>query len=158
VKPKNLKLRGGFFILCALAGFALASLDKTYSLLGVGIAVASLLVAGTTFSTASQLANSLQSFVKRSARIEVWGVTLSTSDSATFEIDSIFALGAGLLIYLRSTPGGPPTQLKVAQPKSASVVDGRLEVGDAAYISWGGKQLARAAAKKTPALSVVTLG
>ena len=155
MKPKNLKLRGGFFILCALAGFLLASLDKTFSLVGLGVAVTSLLIAGTTFSTASQLANSLQGFVKRSARVEVWGVALPPSADATFEIDSIFALGAGLQIYLRSTPGGRPSQLKVAQPKSASVVDGRLEVREAAYVSWAGRNLPRSIDKQTPALTLV---
>jgi hypothetical protein len=147
-------LLAGFLILCALGGFLLASLDKNFSLIGIGVAVACLFLAGTMMSEASRLARSLQSFVKRSARVEVWGVALPPSADAVFEIDSIFAIGAGLQIYLRSTPGGPTTQLKVAQPRSATVVDGRLEVGDAAYISWGGKQLARSAEKKMPALTL----
>jgi len=147
----------GILLLFALGGFLLASLDKTFSLLGIGVAVACLFLAGTSLSTASQLANSLQSFVKRPARVEVWGVGLAPSADAVFEIESIFALGAGLLIYLRSTPEGPASQLKVAQPLSATVVDGRLEIGGAAYISWRGKKLARAVDKKTPALTLVTL-
>jgi hypothetical protein len=119
----------------------------------LGVAVVSLLIAGTTFSTASRLATSLQGFVKRSVRVQVWGIALPPSVDAVFEVDSIFALGAGLQIFLRSTPGGPPTQLKVAQPKSASVTADTLEIGEAAYISWAGRNLPRSRDKTVPALT-----
>jgi len=108
-------------------------------------------------STARQLADSLQTFVKRPVHVEVWGVALPGSSDSVFEVESIFAIGAGLQIYLRSTPERPASQLKVAQPQRASVLDGRLEVGGAAYISWRGKNLPRAADKETPALTFVRL-
>lgn len=142
-------------VLCALGGFLVASLDKTFSLLGIGVAVACLFIAGSTLSTATQLADSLRASVKRSVRVSVWGLALPPSAETIFEIDSISAFGAGLLIYLRAMPGGTTGQLKIAQPRSAHLTDDRLEIGEAAYISWSGRNLARAADTKTPALTLI---
>ena len=84
----------------------------------------------------------LRPFVKKSVRVEVWGVPLADS---TFEIDSAYRFGAGLLIFLRSASGGRRTLLKVAQPKSASISEDRVEISDARYVQWAGRKLERTA-------------
>lgn len=156
MKPMNLKIRGALFIIFGLAGFAAALLNTQFHFLGVGVAVVCFLIAGTVFSKAYQLANSLRPFVKKFVRVEVWGIPLPASSEAIFEIDSVSAFGAGLLIHLRATSGGPRSLLKVAQPKSARLEEGRIEIGEAAYVSWAGTKLKPAVGTNMPALAFLT--
>ena len=77
---------------------------------------------------------------------------LPASGEPIFEIDSISAFGAGLLIHLRAASGGPRSLLKIAQPGSARLEGDRLEIGQAAYVSFAGTKLRPAAGKTEPAL------
>ena len=98
----------------------------------VVIATLLLILGATKFSKASQIASPLQAWVKKSVRVEIWGLQLS---DGIFEIESIRAFGAGLLIQLRPADGGRQTLLKIAQPKSATVSQQRIEIHDARYVS-----------------------
>ena len=69
-----------------------------------------------------------------------------------FEIDSVAAFGAGLLIHVRAAAGGPRILLKVAQPHAAIVREDRVEIGNAAYVSWAGGRLKRNVDPHVPAL------
>ena len=151
------KWRGIFFAICGLAALAVAIFNPHLHLLTVGVAFACFLIAGSVFSNANRLAGSLRPFLKKSVRVEAWGMALPASNEAIFEIDSVSAFGAGLLIYLRPGSGGRRSLLKVAQPRSASVSEGRIEIGEAAYVSWAGKKIKRAAGTNVPALKLVTL-
>ncbi|MGZ8829248.1 MAG: hypothetical protein ACXW2Q_02605, partial [Thermoanaerobaculia bacterium] len=109
-------------------------------------------------SHANRLAGSLRPFLKKSVRVEAWGMPLPASSEAIFEIDSVAAFGAGLLIHLRPGSGGRRRSLlKVAQPRSASVSEGRIEIGEAAYVSWAGTKIKRATGTNVPALKLLTL-
>ena len=110
-------------------------------------------IAGTALSKATRFKKLLRPFVKRNVSVEVWGAPVPDSSRPLFEIDSISAFGAGLLIHLRASNGGPRVLLKVAQPVSASVHDDRIEISDAAYVSFAGTRLRRAIT--APALSLV---
>src|ERR1700686_3819854 len=91
-------------------------------------AAALLFVAGTANSKAMRISRSLRPFVKKIVRVEVWGNAIPDSSRPMFEIDSIAAFGAGLLIQMRSTSGGPRILLKIAQPRSATVREDRVEI------------------------------
>lgn len=101
-------------------------------------------IAGTALSKATRFKKLLRPFVKRNVSIEVWGVPVPDSSRPLFEIDSISALGAGLLIYLRASTGGPRVLLKVAQPVSATAHEDHIEISDARYVSFAGMKLKRA--------------
>jgi hypothetical protein len=116
-----------------------------------------LFIAATLNSKAMGISRSLRPFVKRSVRIEVWGNAIPDSSRPMFEIDSIAALGAGLLIHVRAAAGGPRMLLKVAQPRTATVRDDRIEIDDAAYVSFAGGRLKRSGDAHIPAV-VLTCG
>jgi hypothetical protein len=116
-----------------------------------------LFIAATFNSKATRISRSLRPFVKRSVRIEVWGNAIPDSSGPLFEIDSIAALGAGLLIHVRAASGGPRMLLKVAQPRTATVREDRVEIDDAAYVSFAGGRLKRSVDTRLPAV-VLTCG
>lgn len=49
-------------------------------------------------------------------------------------------MGAGLHIFLRSD-SGPRGDLKIAQPDSAAVTAGSVQIQTAKYVSWKGKRI-----------------
>jgi hypothetical protein len=148
--------RGILFTVLGLAGLAAALLASQWRFASIGLAAVFLLLGGTAFSNATQIARSLRPFVKASVRVEVWSAPLPASSGAVFEIDSVSAFGAGLLIYLRATPGGPRSLLKVAQPGSARLEEDRIEIGEASYVSWAGTKLKPALDSTAPALVLLT--
>ena len=64
----------------------------------VVVATLLLILGATTFSKANQIASPLQPWVKKSVRVEIWGLPLS---GGSFKIESIRAFGAAILIQLR---------------------------------------------------------
>jgi hypothetical protein len=116
-----------------------------------------LFIAGTLNSKATRISRSLRPFVKRAVRIEVWGNPIPDPSRPVLEIDSINAFGAGLLIHVRATSGGPRILLKVAQPRAATVHEDRVEIDDAAYVSFAGGRLKRSSDPHVPAV-VLTCG
>jgi hypothetical protein len=124
--------------LASIAGAALTS--KIGFLL---LAVLLLLPVTTSLSQAGRIAASLQGLRRRAINGVVWGVTILGSAAGALRVESVGALGAGLLIYL-SHSGEARTLLKVAQPRSWLVENGRLVIDDAAYVQWAGERLPRA--------------
>ena len=84
----------------------------------------------------------------------VWGVPIRSRTASGLRVESVGAVGAGLLIYLKDAEE-TKTLLKVAQPRSWRVEDGRVVIDDAAYVQWAGKRLARV--EGHPAVAVTTL-
>ncbi len=115
-------------------------------------AAALLIIAGTANSKAMRISRPLRPFVKKSVRIEVWGNPIPDSSRPAFEIDSVAAFGAGLLIHVHASSGGPRILLKVAQPRTATVDQDRVEIDDAAYVSWAGGRVKRSVDAHTPAV------
>ncbi len=138
---RHFKMRGIVFSLFGLASLFVAATIAQFEFMALAIGLACFLIAASSFSNAGQLAPSLRPFVKRSVRVEVWGASLPATTAPLFELDSVSAVGAGLLIHLRAISGGPRTLLKVAQPGSARLEGARLEIGEARYVSWAGTKL-----------------
>jgi hypothetical protein len=139
VKPK--RLRGSVFLASGLAALSVALSTTQFRFVAIVVGLACFLLGATALSQAGQLVPFLRPFVKRSVRVQVWGAPLPASGGSTFDVDSVMALSAGLLIHLRPSSGGPRTLLKVAQPGSVRLGDGQVEVGEARYVSWGGTKV-----------------
>jgi hypothetical protein len=152
----SLRIRGTLFAVLGLSGLIAAALSTPFRLVGLGVAFVFLFLAGSAFSTAARIASSLLTIVNKPVRVAVWGLPLPGCGDAVFEIDSISAFGAGLLIYLRPGAGARRSLLKVAQPTSARLQEGEIEIGDAAYVSWAGTKLKPAVGKHAPALVLFT--
>jgi hypothetical protein len=146
-----LTVRSSLFALLGAVGLATAAFRPQYRLFGLGVAVIFLFLAATALSRATRIAGSLQSILKRPVGVEIWGAALPDHGDATFEVDSVSAFGAGLLIRLRP-PEGSRKLLKVAQPGPAQLQEGRIEIRDARYVSWAGTKLDRGAGGQQPAL------
>src|SRR5206468_3930322 len=143
------------FLILGLAAFSTATFDTRWRLPAAGVGLVLLFLGATAFSRAGQIAAALRPFVKKPVRVEVWGMPLPGSGETLFEIDSVSALGAGLLIHLRAASGGPRTLLKVAQPGSAAIDEGRIEIGEARYVSWAGRKIKPGAGRKTLAVALL---
>jgi hypothetical protein len=133
----------------SLASFAAAALTARRGFLV--LAVLFLLPVGTSLSRAGRIAASVQNLRRRAIEAVVWGVPIAESATGGLQVESIGAVGAGLLIRL-SHSGDARTLLKVAQPRSWRVENGRLVIDDAAYVQWAGMRLARA--DGSPALTM----
>jgi hypothetical protein len=101
-----------------------------------------LITAGTWLSRAGRLSRTLAWSVGSVVRVEAWGQPVASAE--TFQIDQVAAFGLGLLIWLEPTGGGPRALLKIAQPGPAKVADERVDIGEAAWVSWRGAKLSRA--------------
>jgi hypothetical protein len=117
----------------------------------LAMAVALLIPIATSLSQAGRLAVSLRSLRGRAIDALVWGAPVAGSSAVGLRVESVGAVGAGLLIYL-SDRGGSRALLKVAQPRSWRVEDARVIVDDAAYVQWAGRRLPRA--EGLPALEI----
>ena len=115
------------------------------------VAVLLLLAVATSLSQAGRLAASLQGLKGRAINAVVWGTPVRGAGAAGLRVESVGAVGAGLLIYVLDVAEAK-TLLKVAQPRSWLVEDGRVVIGDASYVQWAGKRLARA--EGFPALDI----
>src|SRR5712671_8053875 len=129
------------FAVAGLAGLVTAALSSTWRFPGLGAGLLFLFLAGTLLSNATRIASALRHLVGESVHVEVWGTSLPTTNDEPLEVTSITALGAGLLIRLRVTRGGPSVLLKIAQPRSSTLEKDRVEIREAAYVSWGGTRL-----------------
>jgi hypothetical protein len=122
------------------------------------LALLLMLPVATSLSQAGRLAVSLVGLKRRPVSTVVWGVPIRGPKSAGLRVESVGAVGAGLLIYLTDAEEAK-TLLKVAQPRSWLVEESRVVIEDAAYVQWAGKRLARAegvpAVAITPAASGV---
>ena len=124
-----------------VSALVLALLSAQFRFLGIACALASFLLAASVLSTAARVAGQLPMLVGRDVNLEVWGIALESS--GPLRVNSVHVLGAGLHLYLELPPGSHPRDLKVAQPKTVRITEGRLEIADAAYVSWAGSKLKR---------------
>jgi hypothetical protein len=124
-----------------LAVVAAAAMTSRSILLVVALLL--LLAVATSLSQAGRLAVSLQGLKGQAINAVVWGTPIRGAEAAGLHVESVGAVGAGLLITLMDA-GQVKTRLKVAQPRSWLVEDGRVVIADAAYVQWAGKRLARA--------------
>ena len=113
--------------------------------------IVALFAAATLLGRANRNRKLIKPFVKSAVRVEVWGAPL-VGTGEVFEVESVLAFGVGLLIRLRPAAGGRAAILKVAQPSVATVERGRVAIGTAAYVSWGGVKIKRAAGAVGPAV------
>lgn len=143
-------LRAGLIVSGLAAAVAAAITSRAAFLM---VAVGLLFPVLTSLSQAGRLAASLQGLRHRSVDAVVWGAPLRGREAGALRVESVGAAGAGLLIHLTS-PGMVRTLLKVAQPRSWRSADGRVVIGDAAYVQWEGKRLARA--EGVPAVEIRT--
>ena len=128
-------------IACSLAVVVAAAMTSSAGLLVVAFLL--LLPVATSLSQAGRLAASLQGLKRRAISAAVWGAPLGGPEADGLRVESVGAVGAGLLIYLMDA-GEAKTLLKVAQPRSWLVEGDRVVIDDAAYVQWAGKRLARA--------------
>lgn len=150
----SVSFRGAALLIAGLAALSAAVMTSHFRFVAVIGGITCFLLGATAFSQAGHLATSLQRFRNQSARILVWGAPVPTAGGSNIEIDSVRALGAGLLIYLRPSPRGPRNLLKVAQPGPGRFADGRFEIDKARYVSWAGKRLVPVTSH--PALEIQT--
>ena len=140
----------------SLAAVVAAVMTSTASL-GV-FAVVLLLPVGTSLGQAGRLAVSLQSLRQRAVAAIVWGTPIHGPRDTALRVESVGAVGAGLLIYLIDAENAK-TLLKVAQPRSWRVGGGGgVVIDDAAYVQWAGRRLARAPGRPAVTIDSVASG
>lgn len=155
---RPLRIRGAVFAILGLAGFVVLSVNPVFRVAGVVVACVCFFLAGTALSSASQIAMALRPVVGKFVRVEVRGIALPAPGEAPFQVVSISAFGAGLLIRLAPASGGPRRLLKVAQPGPATVGDDRIEIRGAAYVSWAGAKLGPGTGDGAPTLVLLVAG
>src|SRR4051812_33943515 len=129
------------FIVVSLAAVVAAAMTSRFSLLMVAVLL--LIPVASSLRQAGRLAASLHGLRRRAINAVVWGEPIRGPRAAGLRVWSVGAVGAGLLIYLKDEEEAK-TLLKVAQPRSWLVEDGRVIIGEAAYVQWAGKRLTRA--------------
>jgi hypothetical protein len=144
--------RGIAFFISGLAALSAAVIATQFRFVAIAVGLICFLLGATALSRAGQIATALRPFRDRSVRVQVWGAPVPVTGGSTV-VDSVMALSAGLLIYLRPSPEDRRTLLKVAQPGPARVGAGRVEIDNARYVSWGGKKLVPVAGH--PALTIL---
>ena len=137
---KSARLRGVAFLISGLAALSVAVSTTQFRFVAIVVGLICFLFGATALSRAGQIATALRPFRNRSVRVQVWGAPVPGTGSSTV-VDSVMALGAGLLIHLRPSPENRRTLLKIAQPGTARVGTGQVEIDKARYVSWGGKKL-----------------
>lgn len=152
--PRSKLLRA---VLAASGVAAIAAAAFTYRISLLVVAFLCLLPLATSPSQAGRVAASLETFEGRTVSVLVWGAPIRRSAAGDLRVESVGAAGAGLSIYLVGS-AAPRTLLKVAQPRSWRVEEGRLVIDEAAYVQWAGTRLARAAGFPAVALESVASG
>ncbi|HVE72836.1 MAG TPA: hypothetical protein VNI54_15830 [Thermoanaerobaculia bacterium] len=114
----------------------------------VVFALGVLLVLATFLSKAGQLSRALRGFAYRPVEIRVWGQPIPGAR----QIHSIRTIVAGLHLFI-TCEDGSTHDLKVAQPRDASVGEDAAEIREAAYVQWAKRKLPRAAGVPAVTLS-----
>jgi hypothetical protein len=93
---------GAFLVVLGLALAAAAIVSSPYRTLGPFLGLPLMYLGGSILGRTGRFARSLQPFVNKIVRVEVWNAPLPASGGASFRVDSVTLLGVGLWIY------GPP--------------------------------------------------
>src|SRR5947208_15979814 len=72
------------------------------------------LVGASFFRKVSADVEKMRSLVGKNVEVWVWGSELPGHADSKFRVHTVQAIGPGLQVYLRSSAGGSPTQLKIA--------------------------------------------
>lgn len=149
------KIIGYLLIAAAAIVFALWSSGRVAHPFAPVVALMLLLAAASFFRTRLRVVEQLRSLLGKNITVLVWGADLPDAAGASFSLDRVLALGAGLHIYLRASPDGSSVHLKVAQPRGVSINDTRVEIAEAKYVQWAGRKIQAVAGAKALVLIVV---
>lgn len=122
------------FLAVGVAALCYAARGTGRRPIGIVVAIAAFLVAGSLISALPAVVIRLRPFIGKTVTARAWGTALSGGDA--FEMTSVRAIGPGLHIYLRPSGGGSPIHLKIAQPRGVHINDSGLEVHTAKYLQW----------------------
>ena len=134
-------MKGAALAAAGMAGLAAAILSPHLRVVGLAVALVCFLLGGSVLSRAGRIVPRLSNLVGTAVRVEVWGQPLEAG--RPLQLHSTRSIGAGLHLFLRSSPGDSPRDLKIAQPGVLALDDGQLTIDRAAYVSLAGKKLAR---------------
>ena len=142
------------FVLLGLAGIWVGLQGPEYRFFGAGLSLFGFFLAASFLGRAGRIAIALKPIVGRTIRVEVWGSPLPASGGALYDVNSIIALGAGLLLHLQPESSDRGAILKVAQPGAEMLGDERIEIATAAYVQWAGRKIERSPGTTAPALAL----
>ncbi len=151
-RTRPVNVRGVAFALVGLAGVWVGFLSAEYRPFAAAFALIGFFFAATFLGRAGRIAVALKPVVGRTVRVEVWGAPLPGPDGGLWEVQTIIALGVGLLLHLRSESSDSGGILKVAQPGRETLGDERIEIATASYVQWAGRKLERPPGTAAPAL------
>lgn len=137
----------------ALAVAGAFFLPTPWRLVALGAGAVMLFVAATGVGPAGRAVDALAAFRDAPVHVNVWGAPLPGASAEGMQLQAVRAVGAGLLLTLRSRADGTTAVLKVAQPHGVTIGDagGRAEIRAAKYVQWRGQRLP-ATAQSAPAL------
>lgn len=122
------------------AGCAAAALALRMPGLALAVFVVFGFSAGSLLSTAGRLADAFAPMKRHRVHVSIWGAGIPGFTSGECQLDSVASIGAGLHVFLRSD-SGLRGDLKIAQPASATVTAGSVEIQTAKYVSWKGQRI-----------------
>ena len=111
------------------------------------------LIGASLFGKTNRFADRLRPLIGKRVQVLAWGAELPGAAGASFSLDKVLALGAGLHIYLRPLPRGSPVHLKIAQPDGAALDDRQVEFRGAKYVQWAGGKVPRVAGQSALVLT-----
>jgi hypothetical protein len=151
-KAPPLNVRGVGFVVLGLAGLWVGVQGGEYRFFGPVFAMFGFFFAATFLGRAGRIAVALKPLVGRTVRVEVWGAPLPGPDGALYDVNTIIALGSGLILHLLPESGEAGAILRVSQPRDESLADERIEIAAAASVRWAGRRLERPAGTAAPAV------
>ena len=121
------------------------------------VAALLLILAGASlFGKASRFAERMSPLVGKKVHARVWDAELAGDPRSEFTIHAVRAIGAGLHLYLQPSAGGASIHLKVVQPQEVDLDESGVQIGEAKYVQWAGKKIAKVAGKKALLLKTIS--
>jgi hypothetical protein len=157
IQPSSSKMFGASLIVLGLAVAITAILRSPYRTLGPILGLPLMYFGATILGSTGRFARSLQPLVGNIVQVEVWSMPLPATHGASFRVDSITLLGAGLWIYLRSNASGRRTKLKIAQPTELRLRGGHAEIDFAGYVQWASQRVKSPRGKRAPGTVTLSL-
>lgn len=147
-------MRGVGFAVVGLAGLWVGATSAEYRPFGAALALLGFFLAASFLGRAGRIATALRPIVGRTVRVEVWGAPLPGSGGGLFDVNTVLALGQGLLFHLRQESDEAGGLLKVAQPGGETLGDERIEIATAAHVRWAGRKIEPPPRASAPALAI----
>jgi hypothetical protein len=133
----RIRLALGLVILAAAWG-AFATRNTTV----VVLLVVTTLLFATGFGMAGKAASALEGWRGRRVAVSVWSLRGAGLEAGEYRVVNIWALGAGLHIYIATT-SGRRVHIKIAQPQHYEVQADRLVIENAKYVQVAGRTMPR---------------